>query len=1235
MTQNQISWATGPADCGRPCKRAGERAGGRASERARKRVKFLRASGAARNRDQIKELRRSSACGNNEKCTHLRVFWSNVVEQVAEFVAFGCAFAKVGRYHTHFVVDREESMAEVGTFSCARGHHWGGDGTLKSPAVCPTCGLAAIPATLDHDSLDAPSQNSDSDATLPQAKSATEGSAIRPEVPGFIIERELGRGGMGVVYLARQKDLNRLVALKMILAGAHAGPRERERFRIEAQAAAQLQHANIVQIHEIGEAEGHPYLALEYVAGSSLAARLTGNPWPARDAARLIEPIALAIHHAHERGIIHRDLKPANVLLSTPGDSAGSQKADATKPGPESRLPMLVPKITDFGLAKQLNEVERREQGAGPTRSGAVMGTPSYIAPEQASGRGGLVGPAADVYSLGAILYEMLTGRPPFRGETQLDTLLQVMADDPIPPRQLQPKVPRDLETICLKCLQKETWRRYISAAELADDLRRFMDNEPIQARPVSAAHRMVKWARRKPALALLIAGASTAIVFAFVAMLVVNFKLNAAAERERKQAEEANTQKLLAQKETENAERLRSEAEAQKRKAEQETTLARRSLYALQLAQVAALSDRNPYQARQLLEDPKRCPPDLRDFTWGNLHRLCRRERPSLGGHFFTVSSVAFGPDGQWLASAGWDRTVRLWSPICGTSPLLTLNAHDGSVLALAVSADGSMLATASDDKTVKIWSIQRPLAPVGPGVAVLWPFPRLRERAVLPAHQGGVRAVAFSPDGATLATGYDTEIKLWDTKSFQELAALRGHSRVVWTLTFSRDGKILASGSEDQTIKLWDTSWLIAHERMPAEPLVDTLKGHTDGVVTLAFAPDGKTLASGGNDRDQTLRLWDMARRKERARLKGHTRAVFAVAFAPDGQTIATSSGDGSIRLWDPTSGRERTVLQGHLTQIHALAFSPDSRMLASGGADQMVRLWDLDEHREETIQVSATRLGPVRLSPDASKVIFGDDASLKIGDLPKGDASLLPGHQGPVMAIAAAGGTTAALDLSGTCRIWKDGKLMRTIPNMDGVRVLALSRDGSRLAVGGNRGFVRVCETASGDRLDEWPEAHAGPVTAVTFAPDGQTLASAGKDDRLVRIWEIAVKQPRQTLSGAGQEVRELAFAPNAAVLAGSNVLGSIALWRFDGTEPPAMLTGHTDVVTALAFTADGLTLASGSDDRTVKLWDAVTGQERATLAGHSDHVVSLAFNADATVLATAARDGAIKFWLADRR
>ncbi|MBV8315118.1 MAG: serine/threonine protein kinase [Planctomycetaceae bacterium] len=312
-----------------------------------------------------------------------------------------------------------------------------------------------------------------------------------PSIPGYEVIRELGRGGMGVVYLAWQTGLGRLVALKMIRACEYSRPQDLARFRSEAEAVARLEHPNIVKIYEIGEKDGCPNFSMEYVDSGRLADSLRGAPWPPRRAAELAETLARAAHSAHARGAVHRDLTPNNVLL----------KADDQ------------PKIVDFGLAKLL------VGGAGHTASGAILGTPSYIAPEQACGRSKEVGPAADVYALGAILYELLTGRPPFKAETPLDSLFQVVNDKPVTPRRLRPKVPRDLETVCLKCLNKEPTRRYPGASALADDLRRYLAGEPVRARPVGAVRRAVRWVRRRPAVATHLAVCATGAAVAFAVM--------------------------------------------------------------------------------------------------------------------------------------------------------------------------------------------------------------------------------------------------------------------------------------------------------------------------------------------------------------------------------------------------------------------------------------------------------------------------------------------------------------------------------------------------------------------------------------------------------------------------------------------------------------------------------------------------------------------------------------------
>jgi hypothetical protein len=461
-------------------------------------------------------------------------------------------------------------------------------------------------------------------------------------VAGYEILEELGRGGMGVVYKARQLGLNRIVALKVLLAGEHAGVDELARFRLEAETLARLQHPHIVQIYEVGEHEGRPFFSLEFIEGSSLARRLRGTPQPVQDAAALVEVLARAIQVAHERGIIHRDLKPANVLLSA-ADGLAEQ---------------AIPKITDFGLAKQL------DSGTERTASGAVLGTPAYMAPEQAEGKSRTTGPAADIYSLGAILYELLTGRPPFKAATEMETLLQVLHEEPVSPRRLQPDCPRDLETVCLKCLSKEPHRRYQTALELAEDLRRFRAREPILARPAGPAERLLLWAQRRPMLAAVygllalvtVLGAAGAGVTwlwqraerARTELAAEQEQTRAALEREheaksraeadRTAAEDAHQREVQARKE---AEKARQAESAAKERLDQVLYLRRVSL-----AQ-AEWRDNEVVRARDLLAE---CPPRRRCWEWYHIHHLCHAELLALAGHSNVVGRVVFSPDGQRL---------------------------------------------------------------------------------------------------------------------------------------------------------------------------------------------------------------------------------------------------------------------------------------------------------------------------------------------------------------------------------------------------------------------------------------------------------------------------------------------------------------------------------------------------------------------------------------------------------
>jgi hypothetical protein len=643
-------------------------------------------------------------------------------------------------------------------------------GSTHTGAVDP--GQSPTPGSLAHET----SATGVGDPTLVPKDDAAPTHRPVPSIPGYLIEGELGRGAMGVVYLGRQVRLNRPCALKVILAGAHADPVAAGRFIAEAEAVAKLQHPHIVQIHNIGESDGLPFLELEYLAGGSLDRRLDGTPWPARRATALVETLARGVAEAHRLGVIHRDLKPSNILLA----------ADGT------------PKVSDFGLAKVL-DVE-----SGLTATESILGTPSYMAPEQAEGKAKQVGPLADVYALGAVLYELLVGRPPFRGGTVLETLEQVKGAEPVPPTRLVPGLPRDVETIALKCLQKEPGKRYDSAAALADDLRRFVEGEPIRARPVSGWEWVLKWARRRPAVAGLLA-------VCFVAALAVVGAIVGAV---------FNARLRVALHETQLA---RDAEKEQRQKAEQ-------FQYFHHIARASAgwREGNVGEQVDQLLEY---LPPEQRRWEWYYLKRLCHADILTLTGHTAAVYDVAFSPKGRWLASASYDGTVKVWDMTTGKL-LRDLSDHTGAVYGVAFSPDGTRIASAGQDQTVKIWDSTRDRKPL-----------------TLTGHAAAVYDVAFSPKGRWLASAsYDGTVKVWDMISGQEAGILKGHAAWVYSLAFSPDGTRIATASMDQTVKVWDTA--TCHDLL-------TLRGHNNLVWDVAFSPDGTRIASAG--RDGTVKLWD----------------------------------------------------------------------------------------------------------------------------------------------------------------------------------------------------------------------------------------------------------------------------------------------------------------------------------------------------------------------------------------
>ena len=597
-----------------------------------------------------------------------------------------------------------------------------------------------------------------------------------PSIPGYEIEGVLGRGGMGIVYRARQVMLNRIVALKMILAGEHAGHEASVRFLSEAEMVAKLRHPHIVQIYGFGAHDDRPYLELEYLEGGSLAQRLDGTPWPPAQAAGLLETLARAIDQAHQREIIHRDLKPANILLA----------ADGT------------PKITDFGLAKSMR--------AHPdlTHSGAIMGSPSYMAPEQAEGKTRETGPAADLYSLGVILYELLTGRPPFRGSTVYATLHQVKTAEPVPPARLVPGLPRDIETIAIKCLRKDPGKRYGSALALAEDLARFQARETILARPPSVPERGWRWCRRNQPLAWSF-GAVAAALLALAGLSLLYASQQAHfAEKQDEARKEADLQLAISDFER---------GEALCEKGDVGTGL---------LRLIAS------WQAAREAEEP----------PWQNLARasLSSWQREYAGpravfSHQARVALVAFSPDGQTIITCGGDHRARLWDAATGRPCCLPLE-HQGPVTAAAFSPDGKTVLTGSFDATARFWDV-----------------PSGRPKGAPLKHANTVFSVAYSPDGKTVLTGsWDHTAQLWDSSTGKPLGPPLQHQEWVWGVAFSPDGKTVITGSWDGTGRLWDV--------LTGQPKGDPLR-HGSLVSAVAFGPDGKTVATASFD--SSARIWD----------------------------------------------------------------------------------------------------------------------------------------------------------------------------------------------------------------------------------------------------------------------------------------------------------------------------------------------------------------------------------------
>jgi WD40 repeat protein/tRNA A-37 threonylcarbamoyl transferase component Bud32 len=1043
--------------------------------------------------------------------------------------------------------------------------------------------------------------------------------------------QEIARGGMGVVYKARQVSLNRTVALKMILTGQLASEADVKRFRAEAEAAANLQHPNIVAIHEVGEHDGQHFFSMDFVAGTSLAALVRENPLPAQRAARYVQIVANAIDHAHRQGILHRDLKPSNVLIDA-----------------DDR-----PHVTDFGLAKRI------EGGSELTGTGQVLGTPSYMPPEQASANRGTAGPASDVYALGAILYELLTGRPPFRAETPLDTLMQVLESEPVAPRLLNTKVPHDLETICQKCLQKSQGRRYPTAAALADDLRRFLQNEPIVARPVGVGERAWKWAKRRPAAAALAVTIPVAVLVS-VGLIVsqlnastledANAKLGIAvneAEQARNKLQHANSRLEVAIGETEQA-----------RKAEEDQKM--RTVDALRRAEhrryfgLVALADReyrggNSARANELLED---CPEAIRGWEWHYLRRLPHMPgtiwQVNQNAYMGKVDSLSYSPDSNRLAACAGG-TARVYEE--GSEDLVF---PAGTILAFGPAGH---LASGVRDGFLKAWAL-------GSRKARGTPRADADARELWAARTGGVRGLAYSRDGKWIASAHeDKKVRVWDAATGKEIAALADLNAIMHAVAFSPDGKLLAAGAFNASVGVWDTAnW----------KLLTTFPNLGGWVLSVAFSPDGQRLSAAVSESFQFAKViaWDLATRKQAFSLpREHVGNVNCVAYSPEGAQLATAGQDGTVRFWDARTGQSQLVLRGSGGPILSVAFRHDGRHLASAGVEYnqpgAVTIWNLTPREESrSFGTGRERAHGVAFSPDGKRLgLACGDLSVRAWDPVTGRELLdLPGHQGGAervefsadsewIATESVGNATGffgfqpqglvrvSLGRQGAAvHLWKAATKER-VSSFPGESCVTFRPDGQQYATAGADNRVTIRATATGEVIGTFQPRFFN-ITFLKYTPDGRRIAVLGQDmsgqlapagvDPTIGLYDVSSGKEVLVLAGHRSTINAVAFSPDGALLASGSQDQTVRIWDASTGKPIHVLRGHLGEVWAVAFAADGKRLVSGSQDGTVRIWEPSLGLEACTLRGHPSGVLGVACSQDGRRIAGGLFDGTVKLW-----
>jgi len=1070
---------------------------------------------------------------------------------------------------------------------------------LESPPACREASESAGGVTLDQpDKIDGPGTT----------------------IGRYQLLELIGEGGMGLVYLAEQKEpVKRRVAFKIIKPGMDSR-QVIARFEAERQALAVLDHPNIAHVFDAGCTEtgspagaGRPYFVMEYVRGMSITRYCDENRLTVEQRLRLFEQVCEAVHHAHQKGIIHRDLKPSNILVSVHGDRA-------------------TPKIIDFGIAKAITSPLTDKTYV--TFQGQLLGTPEYMSPEQVDLATQDIDTRSDIYSLGVVLYELLAGVLPFEADffarAGLAEIQQTIREQepaspsirltnlgerakPIAASRSTQVVPlarrlhRELEWIPLKAMRKDRCRRYKSASDMADDIRNYLDGNPLIAGPETAIYRVQKFVHKHAGFVATVALVAAAIVLGLIVSTAMYFR----AESMRVQAEQAREQEASARmeadaaREKETVARMRAEQaeEAAKQKGEE----LRHSFYvnSIQLADLK-YKEGNMSRVRELLNA---CPNDLRGWEWNRLNYVSDQSIMTLRGHDGWVHCIAVSPDGKRIVSGAYQE-IKIWDMATAKELITIHKPHGDYVRCVSLSPDGKHIVSSGDDttikvsdvetgaevmslrvdriasciaispdgkrivsggrggETIKVWNAEtgeelktlrwlgafysvafspdgKRIVSGGHSFARVWDSDSGSAIMTLPGHKDPVTSVAFSPDGRRIVSADSDTIKIWDAETGTETATLRrGYESRTESVAFSPDGRFIVSGTTPNAVGIWDVS---------DSEKIKTFRGHEGFVSSVAFTPDGKQIVSGSSD--GTIKVWDAVIDREVAKLVGHRGIVFSTAFSPDGKRIASGGEDDTIKIWDVATGDNMMTLRGHVDTVQSVAFSLDGKHLVSGGDDKTIKVWDMESRTPLTTLPVDFRVQCVAMSPDGKRIVSG-------------------GWGG-----------------GGSIRVWdaETGEQLKTIQGHEPNNVfsVAFSADGTRLVSSGTDNMVRVWDSVSGIELMTL-RGHAKWVASAQFSPDGKRIVSGG-DDRTIKVWDAVTGAETRTLRGHSDQIKSVAFSPDGKRIVSGSIDRTVKIWDVaSGTELMSFDSGVC--LYSAAFSPDGKTLAAGGSEN-IMLWESV--------------------------------------------